>query len=318
MLLVVNRIHGIRFRELQNAIRQRALPFGEKAESLRKTAQRLDHSLSHQAESSQQLAETMQHAHNGLTTMEELAATTVRSAAEIRTAMEGNAQGLTDADRVLREFGEAARRSMADGERIDKSVAQLGGYVMRLNLLATSASVEATRTEGKRGFAIFTDEIKEIAQKAQGLVDEIGERSSGLLKDLLASRTAMEQAGGTLRDIAAVATRLQGVAGEKRDASRQLGVLVESVRSDASGLHELFAAYSRLLLDNAGACRQFREQTEAIETLLQEIGALMEDRRTQQERRSRPVEPSLPAPRAPFTGGDLKVEGGVLKLERKG
>ncbi|MBF0178507.1 MAG: methyl-accepting chemotaxis protein [Magnetococcales bacterium] len=319
LLLAVNRIHGLRFRDLQNAIRQRALPFGEKAESLRKTAQRLDHSLSHQAESSRQLAETMQHALSGLANLEGLAATAVRATVEIQAVMEGNAHGLTDADRALREFGEAARRSMEEGEHINKSVAQLGGHVMRLNLLATSASVEATRAEGKRGFAIFTDEIKEISQKTQGWIDEIGERSAGLLKDLAASRSAMERAGGTLREIAAAATRLQGVAGEKLQASRQLGGLVESVHSDTSGLHELFAAYSRLLLDNAGACRQFREQTEAIEALLQEIGALMEDRRTQTERRSGPpMEPSLPVPRAPFTGGDLKVEDGVLKLEKKG
>ncbi|MBF0126223.1 MAG: hypothetical protein HQM02_03335 [Magnetococcales bacterium] len=318
LILAVDRVHGARSLALLNTIRRLAIPFREKADSLQKTAQRLDHALNHLADTTRQLADRVRHSETALTTLGTLTGAATRATAETRALVDENAHRLDETERSVQRFGEVAVRALELGEQIQKGVHHLSGFTMRVSLLATSASAEATRGEPRRGFTVFTDEIKELSQKSLHAVEGVTERTESQVKDLQSGFAGVEKARKCLREIADAAVRLKGAAESVVSTSHHQSELVASLHGDTVLLHELFTDHSRLLQDNAGACRVFREQTEAIAGVLQEITTLMEDRRDSGDRRAAGEAPLPADTRKPFSGGELKVEGGVLTLDRKG
>ncbi|MEO5331843.1 MAG: hypothetical protein H7839_07445 [Magnetococcus sp. YQC-5] len=334
LLLAVYKIHEDKSQEIRNAIRKLAQPFREKADSLLKTSIRLDQALTHLSQNSSQLTETSRHFVTTLTTLESLADQTAQSTVETKTLVNTNEHKVGDAKRSIQIFGEVSIRSRTWGEKLKKAASHLGQVMIQMNLMATSASAEASRLEATRSFIVFTNEIKELAQKALHSVEGIGEQAETSVMDLQTGHELVEKTSKTFQELADALSRLKTGAESVRETAKQQSALVGAVQADTVLFREVFSAYTQLLEDSAGACRMLRAQTESISEVLQEMVVLMDERREPKERRS-PREKSLlpdisllpkvntptteaPPPRQPFEGGDLIVEGGLLKAEKKG
>ncbi|MBF8271040.1 MAG: methyl-accepting chemotaxis sensory transducer with Cache sensor [Magnetococcales bacterium] len=323
LVFTIFHINNTRSRELSNTIKKLALPFRENAASLLRIIQDLDHALSQLFTNNSKLMDTVGQSELSLTKLESLAASSARSTSETKVLVNENARKLDDSDRSIAVFAEVSSRSMAAGNQIQKGALNLGQFALQMHLLATSASAEASRSDASRGFVVFTEELKNMAQKVMLSAEEIAQTAQATVLDIQSGRDGVEGARRTFQDMANTAERLKIEAENIMAASHYQTELVGSVQRDTVRLREGFSFYNKTLEESAEACRMFRVQTDAISDLLKKMTVVFDERRQRVELKIEGQDspllvpdliPETNIPRKPFDGGDLKVEGGILKM----
>lgn len=320
LVIIIFRINTARSRELSDTMESLALPFQGHVASLLKIIQHLDTTLAQLFTANSQWVDTAGSSEISLARLETLADGTTRSNLETLALVQENARRLTDSDRFIAGFAEVSSRSMTLGEQIQKGAQHLGQFAMQMHLLATSASAEASRSETSRGFVVFTEELKNMAQKVIHSAEEIAEAAQMTVKDLKSGYEGVDGARKLFQDIANVEERLKTETNTVIAASQQHSEMVRSAHKNSVTLREGFTIYSKLLAESEDACRLFRDQTDAIAELLQDILATLDERRQQIEQGTSSDElPELSdkshPPRKPFASEEVKVEGGVLKMD---
>ena len=211
--------------------------------------------------------------------LEEMAAMTRTNAENAKQANEAAAQARTNAetcDKTMDELNRAMAAINESSGQIGKIIKVIEEIAFQTNLLALNAAVEAARAgEHGKGFAVVAEEVRNLAQRAAGAARETTGLIEGSVGRAQTGTSVANSAAQALRsivgDVATVADLLNGISrasGEQAQAVEQLNATVSQVdritQQNAAGAEE-----------SASAAEQLRAQSEALNGIVAELGAIM-------------------------------------------
>ena len=108
--------------------------------------------------------------------LEQMSASISQNAENGRQTQEMAAKGARDAA----DGGEAVKETVSAMRSIAEKISIIQEIAYQTNLLALNAAIEAARAgEHGKGFAVVAQEVRKLAERAQGAAKEIGERGDG-------------------------------------------------------------------------------------------------------------------------------------------
>lgn len=188
---------------------------------------------------------------------EQLAQSGVEAASEVLTVMEAVRTESLDTAAVIRELGEKS-------QSIDQIVGAIADIAQQTNMLALNASIEAARAgESGKGFGNVADEVRALADDAQGSADEIAKLVSQIQIQTGSAVGAMEEA------VVAVEAGFETI-NSNRQTFFDISTAVHSLHQAASDVSELSTGISL----GAG---QVRKQLEEVAAVAEESSASTEE-----------------------------------------
>jgi methyl-accepting chemotaxis protein len=205
-----------------------------------------------------------------------------------RQTQEMAAKGARDAA----DGGEAVKETVAAMRNIAEKISIIQEIAYQTNLLALNAAIEAARAgEHGKGFAVVAQEVRKLAERAQGAAKEIGEqatasvsvaeRSGRLLGELV---PAIRKTADLVQEVtAASAEQSSGVA----QNNKAMGLVDEVTQRNASAAEEL-----------ASTSEEMASQAEALQQLVSFFQTGEGDGRASARAPAYPAHAGLPPPRA--------------------
>jgi methyl-accepting chemotaxis protein len=193
--------------------------------------------------------------------LEEMSASITRNAESSRQTQQVAQQGASDAEKG----GNAVRETAVAMKDIAEKITIVEEIAYQTNLLALNAAIEAARAgEHGKGFAVVAQEVRKLAERAQGAAKEIAEqagvsvevasRSGTLLEEIVPAirRTAslvqevaaasQEQAAG-VGQITRAMSQVDGVTQRNASAAEELASTAEQMAGEAESLQRLVSFF---------------------------------------------------------------------------
>lgn len=289
LAIIIGKIHLKRHNDTLNAQRKLISPFKAKADLMEKSLGKLDDLLSQIAVHNNKQADVVKTAQVALTSLGTL--TNNNATLSTQTALLSQESDLKakQSDQSVLAFKEQSSRSMGLAARIHKGLHDLVQLSMQVNLLATSASAEASRKEASRGFIIFTNEIKELAQHSVKSIEIISELVERDIKEIKAGYEQVELARKTLSEVMGASIRLSNGANRIEEASQKQSGLTVEIKREATQVQRNVIRNSQLLRDSNEMCGTLRSQSESLFVTLDKL-VLWFDNRRANERRTQSVD----------------------------
>jgi methyl-accepting chemotaxis protein len=194
--------------------------------------------------------------------LEEMSASIDRNAENSRETEATAKAGAEEAEQT----GAAVREAVAAMRDIADKISIVQEIAYQTNLLALNAAIEAARAgDHGKGFAVVAQEVRKLAERAQGAAKEIGETAgtsvavaerSGQLLDALVPRirrtadlvqevaaASQEQAAG-VGQISRAMSQVDQVTQRNASASEELASTAEEMSGQAESLQQLVAFFS--------------------------------------------------------------------------
>ncbi len=205
----------------------------------------------------------------------EQAASVEQTAASLEQFAESVRRNADDARQTARMAGQAAEHAQRGGDAVRKTLADMRAIAQQIlviddiayqtNMLALNAAIEAARAGVHgRGFAVVATEVRKLAERAQTAAGQIGEISSGsvrqaedagtLLDGIVASivrtselvagiHAASETQGSGIAQVDAAVAQISQATQHNAAAAEQLAASAEQMRTRAQGLREAVAQF---------------------------------------------------------------------------
>ncbi|MFZ5586325.1 MAG: methyl-accepting chemotaxis protein [Thermodesulfobacteriota bacterium] len=175
----------------------------------------------------------------------DLTEVTSQSAAESVASVEAIGQRMAGLGKTIEDLAGSA-------DHIQKVVNLVRGVAMQTNLLALNAAVEAARAgESGAGFAVVSEEVKNLAQKVDEAVDEIATTAETLAQ---AMGRARQDAVETIAYVERINLRTKD---DARASGEKIGQIMRLSQEVAGDMQE-----------SLGYCRSLREATERLQGLI--------------------------------------------------
>ncbi|MBF0399486.1 MAG: hypothetical protein HQL90_01820 [Magnetococcales bacterium] len=300
LVVAIHSTHLRRLRQQVDTLRNLAEPFRKKADFLLNSAQQIGSTFVHLTSNDDSRQESMRASSGALTILEGLTANTIRIMAETSALSRETETKARNADGFIMKFREVANRSVGLCEQMQRNMQALSNSTMQVNLLATSASAEASRQEASRGFAIFTDEIKGLSQNIIQLIDGVVSLLESAYREIKTGRDDVKQAAENILFVTEGTTRLTGWSGEVQTASLKQAELISDLQGELAMLRDMATANYHLIQQSSISNHTLSEQTEAIANLIQSLLVMLlaDERRAEYRKYLLPEQGQQPTPTA--------------------
>ncbi|MBF0161173.1 MAG: methyl-accepting chemotaxis protein [Magnetococcales bacterium] len=296
LLLPIHSLHLGRLRQHGEALENLAKPFRKKADFLLHSVQQIGSTFVHLISNDDNRQESMRAMASALSLLDGSAADSLRLAENTGTLARETHSTVDMAAALLAHFQEMTQRTVALCEQMQRSVQILGSATLQVNLLATSASAEASRKESSRGFSIFTDEIKGLSQTIIQTIEGVLGSLEDARKEMKNSQEDINRANAHFVGIQEGARQVTEWTTTVKNTAQRQTELVNHLQGELAALRDMATANYHMIQQSSIANHTLAEQTEAIGALIQSILVLVEERRDEHHRHLMLAEAQKEAP----------------------
>lgn len=292
LLIAIHTVHQNRLRDQADSVRKLAEPFRKKADFLLNSAQQIGSTFRHLTSNDDSRQDSMRALGGALTILEGLTTNTLQMTVEAGMLSKETEIKAKNTDLFISRFKEISNRSVDLCEQIQKNMQALTNSTMQVNLLATSASAEASRQEASRGFAIFTDEIKGLSQNIMQMIDTVVRVLEGAYKEIKNGHDDVKYATENFLFITDGTNRLTGWSSDVKTAAQKQSELIGDLQGELVMLRDMATANHHMIQQSSIANHTLSEQTESIATLIQSLLVLLlaDERRSEYRKYLLPAE----------------------------
>ncbi|MEO5350418.1 MAG: methyl-accepting chemotaxis protein [Magnetococcus sp. YQC-3] len=278
LLVTIHGVHRKRLRHQAETLEKLAAPFRKKADLLLTSTQQISGTFQQLASSDDSRQDSMRALGSALTVLDGLAVNTAQATSAAAVFARETGSKVKSADGLIGNLREVAGRATTLCEQMQRNLQGLGNVAMQVNLLATSASAEASRSDASRGFAIFTDEIKGLSQNIIQTTGVVVELLEVLFREMKGGRDDVRGAAEQFVWVSEGAGRLTEWAGEVGGTAQKQSELIADLQGELGMLRDMATSHYHLIQQSSIANHTLAEQAEAIAVLLQSILMFVEER----------------------------------------
>lgn len=171
----------------------------------------------------------------------------VQTFAQIQSLMAKKGTALEQTTLLVQALNKDASDMLESGEETERIVRNLKDTVGQMRMLATNASAEALRSEATHSFAIFTEEIKELAQTTVQVAETISSRMDRAIQGIQADRLHVSQTHQRFSDVVMLAGREAGLLNETVTVIQKQSDLMQDVQEAATHVNVALQTNDSLL-----------------------------------------------------------------------
>lgn len=285
---------------------------GRVAEAMAESSGQVHNASSEIASSSQILAEgaseqaaSIEETSASLEEISSMAKQNAENAAHANNMMQDATQTIIKTDEVIRQLsGSMAEISQASVET-SKVIKTIDEIAFQTNLLALNAAVEAARAgEAGAGFAVVADEVRNLAMRAA----EAAKNTAGLIETTItrvnSGSSLMNKAGESFIEVSGSVQRVGNLIAEIAAASSEQTGGISQINKAISEMDEVTQRNAANAEESAAASTELNSQADTLETLVQDLWAILGDtsqhqtlRRPAAVKKTPPRQPSISAQR---------------------
>lgn len=148
---------------------------------------------------------------------------------------------------LVSQLNKDAGKTLESGVETGRIVRNLKETVMQINLLATNASAEATRSEATKGFVIFSEEIKNLARLATNITENVSERTDNAIKKIHTDHEQISNTHQKFTEVVDLAKKLIELFEKMATSTEKQSSLIQDLTSATSGVNEAMMGNEPLL-----------------------------------------------------------------------
>ncbi len=260
LILAIIKVHGDRQLEESKALETSKVTLVRAVDRMRTASRTLDGTGKQIEENINKQAEVFE---KGVEEMDELVRTAesnLHESAMATTLMEEGGESIDETGQWVTQVNEDADEAMRIAENLAKSSRRIKEAILQINMLATNASAEASRSEATRGFVIFTEEMKNVTRAAVQEAEKMSDLLEGTLKEIHSEHRHARATRRQFGDILKIVERTRSVLVNLAGAIRRQSELVRSVKQSNAEVQGAFQSNLYLLNELSGARSTIRSQ----------------------------------------------------------
>ncbi len=161
------------------------------------------------------------------------------------------------------------------GEHLPKQLEIMNESMLQINMLSTNASVEATRNEATRGYAILTQEMKRFAEQSLESVRSLQAHARVAGKELIMDQQGRSSTLKEFNNISDISTRLKDNLDELNSSASEHALTVSELDQVLLMLSNNVQAYAATSEESAAASEELSAHAKQIMDSVHDIAQLM-------------------------------------------
>jgi len=290
-----------------------ARPIHRVVEGLTEGAEQVSSASGQISQASQQVAQGSGEQASGIeetsSSLEEIASMTRQNASNAREAnglMSEVGTQVNKGKESMDRLGVAIEEIKRSSDATSKIVKTIDEIAFQTNLLALNAAVEAARAgDAGKGFAVVAEEVRNLAKRAGEAARNTAALIEGSVKSADRGVNVASETARALKEVTTSVQKVSELVSEIAAASKEQTQGIEQVATAVAQMNQVTQANAANAEESASASEELNAQVEQVNSMIQDLIAIVEGTDGAQNGRRVDREPRHMAGRLAHTGGDL-------------